>query len=139
MELKVKKLDQNAYLPYKATSGSLGFDLYTINDIVLEPFVPAVIHTGIAIEPPEGFGVEIRDRSSLGIKGIKYLGGEVDNDYRGEIKVILINLTKSVQYLKKGDRVAQLIPRKIYDFNIAEVGELTSTLRGSGGFGSTNN
>jgi dUTP pyrophosphatase len=136
--LKVKKLIPEAYLPYKATPGSIGMDLYSVKDIILEPFQPVAIETGIAVELPEGFGIEIRDRSSMGIKGIKYLGGEVDNDYRGEIKVILINLTKNQQSVKKGDRIAQFIPRKIYNFEVEETEDLSATIRGKGGFGSTN-
>lgn len=139
MKIKVKKLTHNAYLPYKATKGSLGFDIYTLNNVELEPFKPVAISTGIAIELPEGFGIEIRDRSSLGLKGIKYLGGEIDNDYRGEVKVVLINLTKEKIILNEGERVAQMIPRKIYEIEIEEANCLTATARGSGGFGSTNN
>jgi dUTP pyrophosphatase len=139
MELKVKKLHKDAILPYKATKGSLGLDIYSIKDAVLKPFVPTLIDTGIAVELPEGFGLEIRDRSSLGLKGIKYLGGEIDNDYRGEIKVILINLTKTPHKINKGDRVAQFIPKKIHDFEVVEVNDLSITSRGAGGFGSTNN
>ncbi len=139
MILKVKKLNNEAFLPFKATKGSLGYDLYTYKDTQLEPYIPALIETGIALEIPKGFGVEIRDRSSMGLKGVKYLGGEVDNDYRGEIKVILINLTKTLITLKKGDRIAQFIPKRIHEFIIKEVTELSKTKRGSGGFGSTNN
>jgi dUTP pyrophosphatase len=138
MILKVKKLNSEAHLPYKATEGAMGLDIYSIKEHCLEPFVPTVVETGIAIELPTGFGIEIRDRSSLGMKGIKYLGGEVDNDYRGEIKVILINLTKIPFIINKGDRVAQFIPRKIYDFEVDEVDDLSVTFRGKGGFGSTN-
>lgn len=138
MILKIKKLNEEAKIPFKATDGALGMDLYCINDIELYPFTPTIINTGIAIEPPEGFGLEIRDRSSLGAKGIKYLGGEIDYDYRGEIKVVLINLTQDVLFLKKHDRIAQMIPKKIHNMNIELVTELNNTVRGSGGFGSTN-
>ncbi len=138
MELKVKRLHPDAILPFRATKGSLGLDIHTIRDVVLEPFVPSLIETGIAVELPDGFGLEIRDRSSLGLKGIKYLGGEIDNDYRGEIKVILINLTKSSCKLAKGDRIAQFIPKKIHDLEVIEVSDLSITFRGEGGFGSTN-
>ena len=139
MNLKVNKLNPEAKLPIKGSEGALGLDIYTYKDITLEPFIPIAIETGIAVELPEGFGIEIRDRSSLGLRRIKYLGGIIDNDYRGEIKVILINLTKNPQNLFKGDRIAQFIPRRIYNFNIEEVEDLSITFRGEGGFGSTNN
>jgi deoxyuridine 5'-triphosphate nucleotidohydrolase len=139
VSLKVKLLNENAKLPEKSydSENQLGYDIFTINDYILYPGNSVIIETGIAVEPPIGFGLEIRNRSGLSTKGITYLGGEIDNSYRGEIKVIMINLSNTRYDIHKGDKIAQLLPRKIYNFKVEEVKELSETVRGDKGFGSS--
>lgn len=137
--LKVKLLSEDAKLPEKCydSENQLGYDIFSIDDYILYPGNPVMIGTGIAVEPPTGFGLEIRNRSGLSTKGITYLGGEIDNSYRGEIKVIMINLSNTRYDVKKGDKIAQLIPRAIYDFKIQQIEQLSETVRGDKGFGSS--
>lgn len=137
--LKVKFLHEDAKLPEKCydSENQLGYDIFTVKDYILYPGNPVIIETGIAVESPTGFGLEIRNRSGLSAKGITYLGGEIDNSYRGEIKVIMINLTNTRYEIHKGDKVAQLIPRTIYDFKIQKTEQLSETVRGDKGFGSS--
>lgn len=139
LKLKVKLLNENAKLPEKSydSENQLGYDIFTINDYILYPGNSVIVETGIAVEPPTGFGLEIRNRSGLSTKGITYLGGEIDNSYRGEIKVIMINLSNTRYDIHKGDKIAQLLPRKIYNFKVEEVKELSETIRGDKGFGSS--
>jgi len=143
--IKVKKLDgknQAISLPQRATQGSAGFDLMASNDeeIVIAPGERALIPTGIAIELPQGLEAQIRPRSGLAWKyGITLLNtpGTIDSDYRGEIKIIMINLGKEPFRLKKGDRIAQMVISRFVECKLEEVKELTETERSSGGFGHT--
>jgi len=139
VSLKVKLLNENAKLPEKSydSENQLGYDIFTIKDYILYPGNSVIVETGIAVESPIGFGLEIRNRSGLSTKGITYLGGEIDNSYRGEIKVIMINLSNTRYDIHKGDKIAQLLPRKIYNFRVEEVKELSETVRGDKGFGSS--
>jgi dUTP pyrophosphatase len=139
LKLKVKLLNENAKLPEKSydSENQLGYDIFTINDYILYPGNSVIVETGIAVEPPTGFGLEIRNRSGLSTKGITYLGGEIDNSYRGEIKVIMINLSNTRYDIHKGDKIAQLLPRVIYNFEVIKVEELSDTTRGDKGFGSS--
>jgi len=143
--IKVKKLDgknQAISLPQRATQGSAGFDLMASNDeeIVIAPGERALIPTGIAIELPQGLEAQIRPRSGLAWKyGITLLNtpGTIDSDYRGEIKIIMINLGKEPFRLKKGDRIAQMVISRFVECKLEEVKQLTETERSSGGFGHT--
>jgi dUTP pyrophosphatase len=143
--IKVKKIDgknQAISLPQRATQGSAGFDLMASNDeeIVIAPGERALIPTGIAIELPQGLEAQIRPRSGLAWKyGITLLNtpGTIDSDYRGEIKIIMINLGKEPFRLKKGDRIAQMVISRFVECKLEEVKELTETERSSGGFGHT--
>src|SRR5690242_11910890 len=93
--LKVKLLHPDAQVPTVAYAGSdLGFDLYSIEDVVLEPGVPVKVRTGIAVEGPPGWGFVLGDRSSMASKGITYAGGRIDAGYRGEILVCLVNVNQ---------------------------------------------
>jgi len=129
-------------LPAYATSGSAGLDLLAaINvDIELEPGARAAVPTGIAIALPEGYEAQIRPRSGLALNhGITLLNapGTVDSDYRGEIKVIVINLGQTEFRITRGMKIAQLIVARHEEIEFIETGELPSTSRASGGFGST--
>ena len=142
VRILVKKFDKNIKLPTYKTSGSSGMDLvaYTKNKITINPGKTAMIPTGIAVAIPKNYEIQIRPRSGLAVKnGISVLNtpGTVDADYRGEIKIILINLSKKLFMVKSGDRVAQMILCPIVKGNLKEVKKLPKTIRGKGGFGST--
>lgn len=139
--VKFKKLHADAKLPTYATTGSAGMDLYACNDepIVLWPGADAVlIPTGLAMELPSGYEAQIRPRSGLSLKGIAVANspGTVDEDYRGEVKVIMRNHGHTF-HIHKGDKIAQMVVSPVVQADVEEVTELTDTLRGSGGFGST--
>lgn len=141
--MTVKIINQsNNPLPAYATEGSSGMDLRaSINETVtLQPLERALIPTGLFIELPEGFEAQIRPRSGLAIKqGITCLNtpGTIDADYRGEIKVILINLSNEIQSVQNGDRIAQMVIQKVEKIDWALTVELEQTTRNEGGFGST--
>ena len=142
VRILVKKFDKNIKLPTYETSGSSGMDLmaYVKNKITINPGKTAIIPTGIAVAIPKNYEIQIRPRSGLAAKkGISVLNtpGTVDADYRGEIKIILINLSKKLFMVKSGDRVAQMILCPIVKGNLKEVKKLPKTIRGKGGFGST--
>jgi len=143
MKVKIKRLP-HAYdleLPSYKTGGAVGLDLRACIDepITLKPFEIALIPTGFAIEIPEGYEGQIRPRSGLALKGITVVNspGTIDQDYRGEIKVILINLGKENFTIHRGDRIAQLVITPIQKVELIEVEELSETERGDCGFGST--
>lgn len=140
MVLKIKKLDNKAIIPNYQTKGAAGFDLYSIEDVVLNPGERKLIKTGLAFEIEYGYEVQIRPRSGLAYKyGITVLNspGTIDSDYRGEIKVLLINHSDEAFNIKKGDRIAQAVLAKVIQADIIEVKELSVTTRGDKGFGST--
>jgi len=161
--LKVKILHPEAQVPTVAHAGSdLGFDLYAIEDTVLEPGVPVKVRTGIAVEGPPGWGFVLGDRSSMAARGVTYTGGRIDAGYRGEILVCLINVNQPGYSLRtirdasgavtdvsmersdvsvtirKGDKIAQMSPFEARtEIEIAVVEELSLSERGENGFGST--
>ena len=142
VRILVKKFNQNIKLPTYKTSGSSGMDLmaYIKNKITINPGKTAVIPTGIAFAIPKNYEIQIRPRSGLAAKkGISVLNtpGTVDSDYRGEIIIILINLSKKSFVVKSGDRVAQMILCPVAKGKLQEVKNLPKTVRGKGGFGST--
>lgn len=135
MQVKFKKMSENAIMPSRAKSGDLGFDLYAAVDVVIGN--TAVIPTDIAIEFPEGWGGLIKDRSSMASRGLFTSGGVIDQGYRGSISVILTNTTPIPWYINTGDRIAQLVPTKVSEWELVESDILNETTRGSDGFGST--
>ena len=142
VRILVKKFDKNIKLPTYKTSGSSGMDLvaYIKNKITINPSKTAIIPTGIAVAIPKNYEIQIRPRSGLAAKkGISVLNtpGTVDADYRGEIKIILINLGKKLFVVKSGDRIAQMILCPVAKGKFKEVRKLPKTTRGKGGFGST--
>jgi len=142
VKILVKKFDKNVKLPAYKTSGSSGMDLvaHIRNKITINSGKTAIIPTGIAIAIPKNYEIQIRPRSGLAIKkGISVLNtpGTVDSDYRGEIKIILINLSKKSFVVKSGDRIAQMILCPIAKGKLEEVSKLPKTIRGKKGFGST--
>ncbi len=141
MKLNIKKLNENAIIPTYGTEFSAGADLYNLdNYVVIQPHATTLIHTGIAIEIPEGYCGLIFARSGLATKrGLAPANkvGVIDADYRGEVMVALHNHSDSSAEISPGERVAQLaiVPFLKADFQV--VYELSDTLRGTGGFGST--
>ena len=141
--MKVKIVNKSAFpSPQYATVRSAGMDLKANTDvvIVLKPLGRAMIPTGLYIELPEGYEAQIRPRSGLAAKfGITVLNtpGTIDSDYRGEIKVILVNLSDEEFAVNPGERIAQMVVAKHEKVEWEEVGTLETTDRGEGGFGST--
>ncbi|MBA4258937.1 MAG: dUTP diphosphatase [Chitinophaga sp.] len=141
--LDVKIINQsNNELPSYATIGSSGMDIraFIAEPMVLQPLARDLVPTGLFVEIPLGYEIQIRPRSGLAIKqGITCLNtpGTIDADYRGEIKVILINLSAEPQTIMPGDRIAQMILQKVEQIQWVQVDELGSSERGAGGFGST--
>ena len=141
-EILIKRLSKNINLPKYETEGSSGMDLSAnINSkIKIKPGESLIIPTGISVSIPKNFEIQIRPRSGLAAKNqISVLNtpGTIDADYRGEIKVILINLGKNTFTIEKGARIAQMVLCPIEKAKIKEVENLEKTNRGSGGFGST--
>ena len=129
-------------LPQYATEFSAGLDVRAANDepVVLEPLARAIVPTGLYLEIPRGYEEQVRPRSGLAAKkGVTVLNspGTIDSDYRGEVCVILVNLSSEPFTVERGERIAQLILARYEQIQWEEVGELSSSDRGEGGFGST--
>ncbi len=142
VKILVKKIYKNIKLPVYKTLGSSGMDLlaYIKSKITINPSKIAIIPTGIAVAIPKNYEIQIRPRSGLAAKkGISVLNtpGTIDSDYRGEIKIILINLGRKSFVIKSGDRVAQMILSPVAKGKFKEVKSLPKTVRGKKGFGST--
>ena len=142
VKILIKKIQKNIPLPEYKTDGSSGLDLLACieEQIQIKPGEKILISTGIAVAIPNEFEIQIRPRSGLAAKnGITVLNtpGTIDADYRGEIKVILINLSNEIFKVNKNDRIAQMVICPIIKGTLEEVDELPETIRGSGGFGST--
>jgi len=137
--LKIKLLEQDALVPIRGFETDAGLDLYSLKDYELYPRNRMLIRTGISLEIPEGYYGRVAPRSGLAVKhGIDVFAGVIDSSYRGELMVLLYNSNEIETFIiKKGDRVAQLIIEKHYNFPIEIVDSLSDTSRGSGGFGST--
>lgn len=141
IEIKVINQSSNP-LPEYATAGSSGMDLKASLDLprTIKPMERVMIPTGLFIELPEGYEAQVRPRSGLAIRqGITCLNtpGTIDADYRGEIKIILINLSQEEQVIQPGDRIAQMVIQKVEQARWKEVEELKITERNEGGFGHT--
>lgn len=137
--IKVSKLHPAAVLPTKATGGSAGFDLYAIESAEIQP-IPggATLRTGIAVELPPGYEMQIRGRSGLAFREDIVLHlGTIDQDYRGEILIKLWNLGAAPFKIAPGDRIAQAVIQKIETVYLTEVSKISDTERGAGGFGHT--
>uniref|UniRef100_A0A061S310 Deoxyuridine 5'-triphosphate nucleotidohydrolase n=1 Tax=Tetraselmis sp. GSL018 TaxID=582737 RepID=A0A061S310_9CHLO len=136
--LRVKRIHENAVLPKRGSAGAAGYDLVSVADEVVPARGRAKISTGLSIAIPSGTYARIAPRSGLAWKhGIDTGAGVVDEDYRGEIQVILFNLSDTDFQVKAGDRIAQLILERICTPVVEDTDDLDETARGSGGFGST--
>jgi len=142
LQVKFKKLDPKAQAPQYATSHAAGLDLVACleNAVVIEPQTVELIPTGLAIELPEGYEAQIRPRSGLALKHLISLPNTpatIDADYRGEVKIILINHGKNPFTVNPGERIAQMVIAKVEHATFLQVEELSNTERGEGGFGHT--
>lgn len=141
MKIRLKRLDPNIPLPFCEHPGDAGYDLYSRVELTLEPGQRQVVPTGIAMAIPKGFAGFILPRSGLAAKrGISIVNtpGLIDSSYRGEIKVVLINLdSASVFHIRPGDRIAQFLVHQVESVSFEVVEDLGQTKRGISGFGST--
>lgn len=138
MHLKVKKLNKDAKLPTHGHPGDAGVDLYALEDVIFPPGKQERVHTGIALEIPQGCVGLIWDKSRISFNlGLKVMGGVVDASYRGEIIMNLLNTSDKEVLLPKEYKVAQMLIQKFEHCDILEVDELTATVRGEGREGST--
>ncbi len=141
-KILIKRLSKEISLPKYETAGSSGMDLAAniADNISIDPGKTAIIPTGLALSVPKGFEVQIRPRSGLAAKkkiSVLNTPGTIDSDYRGEIKVILINQGQETFKVEKGLRIAQMVVCPVAQAQIKEVEDLSETERGKGGFGST--
>jgi len=141
VRLSIKRLDAGLPLPSYAHAGDAGLDLYSASDVLISPGSRILIGTGIAVAIPEGHAGFVQPRSGLAIRsGLSLVNapGLIDSHYRGEIKVIAINLDHHTPIqIARGDKIAQLVVQKVEHCLLEEVDELTTTVRGEDGFGST--
>ena len=141
-KIQIKKISNEVLTPKYETLGSSGMDLaaHIEQNITINSGDIALVPTGFSLSIPQGYEVQIRPRSGLAAKkGITVLNtpGTIDSDYRGEVKVILINLSKKKFIIKNGERIAQMVVCPVEQVSLEEVKELSETNRGTGGFGST--
>ena len=140
LTLKIKSIYEYAKIPHYAHDGDAGMDLYSVEEKTIHPGETALIKTGIQIELPKNTEAQIRPRSGLALKhSVTVLNtpGTIDEGYRGEVGVILINHGKQPFVVEKHMRVAQMVIKPVLKVNVMEVKELSETERGGGGFGST--
>lgn len=141
LSLKIKRIDSEMPLPSYAYEGDAGLDLRSAETLDLKPYERKLVATGLAIAIPEGFAGFVQPRSGLAIReGLSLVNtpGLIDSHYRGELKIILINLDpKTTIHIERGDRIAQLVIQEVPLVHLEEVEELDKTDRGTGGFGSS--
>jgi len=138
LELRVKKLHQDATIPTRAHKTDAGYDLYALESTTIYQNTHQLVKTGISLEIPEGYVGLIWPRSGLSYKyGLDVFAGVIDSGYRGDVGVILYNSHSSVYNVEAGDRIAQILFQKVENFQLIEVNSLNDAHRGDGGFGST--
>jgi dUTP pyrophosphatase len=137
--LRVQRLRPGARLPQRATPGSTGYDLYAcLDEDLVVGQEPVLVPSGIAIEAPPGYDVQIRPRSGLSVRGVQVAFGTIDSDYRGELLMTMYVLPyREPHVVRPGDRIAQLVVGRTADIVIEEAEALSASERGSGGHGST--
>jgi len=145
IKIKVKRLNpgfDDIDLPGYSTHGSAGMDVRAAveDKLILKAGEVGLVPTNLVIEIPEGFEIQVRPRSGLAVKhgiGILNSPGTIDSDYRGEVKIIMMNFSKENFVIKRGERIAQLVLSKVYRVSLEENSDLLKTKRGEGGFGHT--
>lgn len=140
MTLKFKRIHPDATLPSYAHPGDAGMDVRSVDDLVIAPGSRALVHTGLVMMLPPGYEAQVRPRSGLALKkGVSVLNtpGTIDEGYRGEVGVILVNFGEEDFTVAKGDKIAQIVVAPVTVAEIIETDEVDETQRGEGGFGST--
>lgn len=140
IEVKIQKLRKDAIIPTYAHEGDACCDLYSSENYTLNRWTRRLLKTGIAVEIPPGYEIQVRPRSGLALAhGLTVLNspGTIDSQYRNEIMVLAINLGDNKIAIRKGERIAQMCIKPVYTINFTEVGELSDSDRGLGGWGST--
>ncbi|RDY23333.1 dUTP diphosphatase [Romboutsia maritimum] len=147
MIINVKKTNENATIPVFAHPTDSGFDLFTAEDVVVEAGKKAIAKTGLIFEIPTGWGIQIKNKSGITVKGVPTTSGKnaditvyegtIDMDYRGEVGIMLKNEEEFSITIPKHTKIAQGVLRKVYHCTFNEVNEVNETVRGEGGFGST--
>ncbi len=141
MRLTLKRLDPDLPLPRYAHAGDAGLDLYSASDVDIPPGLRVLIPTGVAVGIPDGYAGFVQPRSGLALRsGLSFVNtpGLIDSHYRGEIKVIAVNLDPfETVSIARGDKIAQMVIQRVERVEIVEVAELDPTVRGEGGFGSS--
>ena len=140
VRIAIQRLHPDAKRPryaHAGASGDLAADLYSVEEVELPPGKVLAIPTGIALAIPDGFGAIVQDRSGVALQGLATLAGVIDTGYRGEIKVVMVNLGETAARIRKGDRIAQLRIVHRIEAAFTEESELPSTQRQANGFGST--
>lgn len=140
MTLKFKRIHPDATLPSYAHPGDAGMDVRSVDDLVIAPGSRALVHTGLVMMLPPGYEAQVRPRSGLALKkGVSVLNtpGTIDEGYRGEVGVILVNFGEEDFTVAKGDKIAQIVVAPVTVAEIIEADEVDETQRGEGGFGST--
>ena len=144
--ISVFRLNENAVLPTRANPTDAGLDLYAIEDVFIPVNKTQVVKTGVAIKIPDGYVGKVEDRSSMAVKGLRTGAGVIDSGYTGEVGVVIHNLNNDAEpgwyssrgfYIKRGQKIAQLLLYKVETPKVEEVSILWSSERGSGGFGSS--
>jgi dUTP diphosphatase len=143
--IKIKRISsefEDVALPSYSTSGSAGMDIRAAvnEDFIIPSGEVALVPTNLSVEIPEGFEIQVRPRSGLAVKhgiGILNSPGTIDSDYRGEVKIIMMNFGKEDFIISRGDRIAQIVVSKVYNAKLIETKELQESTRGGGGFGHT--
>ncbi|HNV96813.1 MAG TPA: dUTP diphosphatase [bacterium] len=138
INVKIKKLYDDVIIPSYALYGDAGLDVFSREDVIIEPMERYIFHAGFALEIPEGYCALIWDKGGISMKrGLKVMGGVFEYTYRGEYTICLLNTGKEAQEFKKGDKIAQILIQPIIKANIVEVEDLSETERGAGKWGST--
>ncbi len=137
MKLKVKKIQSDAKIPHYSHKGDAGLDLFSSVDSVLKKGEVKPVPTGIQVAIPEGHVGLIWDKSGVSLKGVHRLAGVIDSGYRGEVRVVMVNLGDELFVIEKGMKIAQLLIQPVMDVEVVEADELEETSRGENGFGST--
>jgi dUTP pyrophosphatase len=137
LKIKVKKLVSNAIIPNYAHNTDAGMDIYSCENLIIKPKHRTIVKTGISMEFPENYVALVWDKSGLAAKGITSIAGVIDSGYRGEYKIILLNIGSKNYKIKKGQKIAQILIQPIVQGEIEEVKELNESSRGEKGFGSS--
>ncbi len=137
VNVKIKRLAADVKMPAYAHPGDAGLDLFSRETRTLEMGEPHLFKLGFSLELPQGFVALIMDKSSMGQRGIKTLGGVIDHTYRGEVCAMLVSTSDREYLIRPGDKIAQLLIMPVATARLEEASELSETARGEGGFGST--